>query len=105
MGFILAGYKPIAKGLILGTLFSIINFILIGETIPWRIGTSKKKVAAISMGSIFFRYAVLAIPIISGVRSPQFNLPAVVIGVFMVQLVLLGEHIMRLTTSSFRKQG
>ena len=36
--FIVAGQKPIGKGLILGTIFSIINFIIMGETLPHRIG-------------------------------------------------------------------
>jgi len=37
---ILLGMKPIAKGLILGSVFSIVNFILIGETLPMRMGRS-----------------------------------------------------------------
>jgi hypothetical protein len=57
------------------------------------------------MLSILLRYALLGIPIIVGVRSPEFNLPAVVVGIFSVQIVLLGEHITKLATSSFRKQG
>ena len=103
--FILAGYKPIAKGLILGTFFSIINFVLMGEMIPWRIGTTKKAATAVSAGSIVLRYAVLAVAIFIGLRSAEFNLPAVVIGVFMIQIMLLGEQITKLATSSFKKQG
>ena len=41
--FIIAGQKPLGKGLILGTIFSVINFILIGETLPLRIGKTKGK--------------------------------------------------------------
>lgn len=96
LGFILAGYKPIAKGLILGTLFSIVNFILMGETLPRRIGPSRKKATVISAGFILVRYALLAVPVFLGIRSPEFNLPAVIVGIFMVQLTVLGDHVVRL---------
>jgi hypothetical protein len=105
VALIIIGYKPIAKGLILGTLFSVINFVLMGETLPWRLSASTKKATVISMLSIMLRYALLGIPIVVGVKSSEFNLPAVVIGLFLVQIVLLGEHITKLATSSFRKQG
>ncbi|MDX9785758.1 MAG: ATP synthase subunit I [Desulfobacterales bacterium] len=103
LGFILAGYKPIGKGLILGTLFGILNFILMGETLPWRVGQSKNKATAISAVSILFRYALLAIPIFIGVRFPEFNVAAAIIGIFMVQFVLLGEQILRLITPLTKK--
>jgi hypothetical protein len=41
--FILAGQEPVGKGLILGTIFSIINFIVMGEMLPMKIGKSKNK--------------------------------------------------------------
>jgi len=40
---ILAGHKPVGKGLILGTLFSVINFVLMGETLPVKMGKSRPK--------------------------------------------------------------
>lgn len=104
VALILLGYKPIAKGLILGTLFSVVNFVLMGETLPWRLGASQTKATVIAMLSILLRYALLGIPIFVGVKFSEFNLPAAVIGVFLVQIVLLGEHITKLATSSFRKQ-
>jgi len=33
-GFFLAGYKPMGKGLVLGAIFSVINFVLIGHALP-----------------------------------------------------------------------
>ena len=39
--FILFDLKPLGKGLLLGTIFSIINFVLIAETLPMKIGISK----------------------------------------------------------------
>jgi len=39
--FILAAQKSMGKGLVLGTLFSVVNFVLMGELIPLRLGQSK----------------------------------------------------------------
>jgi ATP synthase I chain len=102
---IIIGYKPIAKGLILGTLFSVVNFVLMGETLTWRLSPSRKRATVISMLSIMLRYALLGVPIVVAVKFSEYNLPAVVVGLFLVQIVLLGEHITKLATSSFRKQG
>jgi hypothetical protein len=93
--FILAGYKPIGKGLVLGALFSIVNFVLMGETLPLKIGMSKRKASLLSFISICFRYALLAVPLIAAVKMPQFDLTASVIGIFMVQLMILADHGLR----------
>jgi len=47
--FFLAGHKPVGKGLVLGTIFSVINFVLIGQTLPLRIGKSKGKTSLNSL--------------------------------------------------------
>jgi len=52
--FILAGQKGIGKGLVLGTLFSVFNFILMAATLPMRIGKSKGLTYMLSLGSVFF---------------------------------------------------
>jgi len=93
--FILADHEPVGKGLILGTFFSIINFILIGEAIPMKIGASQKKIKLISFGSISFRYLILAVPIIMGIKLDNFNMIAVVSGIFSVQLVILADHLIQ----------
>ena len=101
--FILAGLEPIGKGLILGTIFSIINFILMGEMLPLNIGKSKNKTYFLSLVSIFSRY-ILAIPLIIAVKFDQYNLISVVIGIFMVQFFILAEHVFINFSSNHRKQ-
>ncbi|GBC63180.1 ATP synthase subunit I [Desulfonema ishimotonii] len=95
IGFVLivAGYKPIARGLILGTLFSIFNFILMGETLPKRVNQSAKKSFALALGSVFFRYAVLAIPLIAAFRSEKISVIAAACGIFAVQLMILADYV------------
>ena len=66
--FILMGHKPVGKGLILGAIFSVLNFILMGKSIVLNFGRSKAKTFTISMGSIIFRYLLLAIPLIAAVK-------------------------------------
>ena len=102
--FILADQKPIGKALILGTVFSIINFILMGETLPFRIGKSKNKTFFISLGSIYFRYIILAVPLIMAIKLEQFHLFAVIIGIFLVQLVIIADHLFNYISSARRKQ-
>ena len=103
-GFYLAGMVPICKGLILGSLFSILNFIIMGETLPMRILKSKGRAFFAALSSICFRYLLLGIPIYLAIKQDQFNLFAVVFGIFMVQLILLAHHVFGAFISRFQKQ-
>ena len=102
--FILAGQKPVGKGLILGTIFSIINFIIMGETLPLRIGKSNNKTFFFSLGSIFFRYILLAMPLIIAVKFEQYNFISVIVGIFMIQLFILADHLISLIIATRKKQ-
>jgi hypothetical protein len=90
--FIAGDQSAVGKGLILGTVFSIVNFILMGEMIPHKIGKTKGKTFGLSLGSIFFRYFLMAIPIIMAVKLEQFHLFSVIAGIFMVQVMILGDQ-------------
>jgi hypothetical protein len=102
--FILMGHKPVGKGLILGAIFSVLNFILMGKSIALSFGRSKAKTVSLSMGSIFIRYLLLAIPLIAAVKFEQFNLIATILGIFMIQLVILAEHALTLIPTMRKKQ-
>ena len=104
--FIIGGYAPIGKGLILGTVFSIINFILIGETLPIKIGPgSGKKVFTRSLGLVGVRYCLLAIPIICAIKFDQFELVTTVIGVFMVPMMILTDYSMKRIASARKRRA
>ncbi|HSO67047.1 MAG TPA: ATP synthase subunit I [Desulfatirhabdiaceae bacterium] len=90
---ILFGYKSWGKGLILGSIFSVINFVLMGQSLPAAIQQSAKKSTIYSIRSIGFRYLLLAIPLFVAIRYPQFNLIAAIVGIFMIQIVILMEGI------------
>ena len=102
--FILTGQSAVGKGLILGTFFSIINFILMGETLPLKAGKSRAKSFIHSLVSISFRFALMAIPLIIAIKSVKFHLFAVIGGIFMVQIIILADHIVQLLSSTRSNQ-
>lgn len=105
LSFILFGLKPIGKGLILGTLFSVLNFILMGETLPMKIGINRNKAMGLSFLSILLRYGLLAFPIALSIKMPQFNMVATVCGLFMIQFVILLDSVARMIYFSTRKKN
>lgn len=98
------GRQPIAKGLILGAIFSVVNFVLIGETLPMRLGKSKGKTFNLAFGSIMVRHVLLAIPLVVAIKFDQFNMFAAIIGIFMIQLVILGDQLISGIFSNLGKQ-
>ena len=92
--FMLVHERAIAKGLLLGTCFSIINFILMGRSIPMTLGQSRAMAGLIGLISILSRYVVLAIPMIMAIKMASFNFVAVVVGIFAVQIITLVDHIL-----------
>jgi hypothetical protein len=87
------GENTVAKGLLLGTCFSILNFCLMGIFIPMSVSSPRRKLGLTGLASILLRYAVLAVPLIVGIKSAKFNFAAVVVGVFGVQIMTLIEYL------------
>ncbi len=96
MVFLAIGAKPVSKGLLLGTLFSILNFILIAHGLPYRLNKGRYKTIMVCLGSIWLRFALLALPLILAAKLEMFNFFAAVAGIFMVQVVILVRHLGRL---------
>jgi len=88
---IAAGYKPVAKGLLLGALFSVANFVLMGQLLPLRFGRSRRGAFAFSLLSIGVRYLILSVPVVMAIGMPQFQLAATIAGLFTIQVVILLE--------------
>ncbi len=86
--------RSIAKGIVLGTCFSIVNFFLMGQSIPRILGRSRTKANAMGFMSILLRYFFLAIPLVIGIKyNTSFNFVAVVVGIFAVQIVIMVDHL------------
>ena len=97
---IFGGLPAWGKGLIAGALFSVLNFILMAEVLPHRMGKSRRRAAALSLGSILLRYCLMAVPMILSLGYHLFHPAAAAIGLFSVQIVILAEHFFSSITSS-----
>lgn len=100
---ILLGMKPFGKGFILGTLFSILNFIIMGQLMPMKIAKSQSKASALAFFSIFIRFALLTVPLIVSLKIDSVDFIGVVIGLFMVQLTAIFNHLILDRFPSHRK--
>jgi hypothetical protein len=98
------GQQPIGKGLVLGAIFSVINFVLMGETLPMRLGKSKRKTVTLALVTMMLRYVLLAVPLVVAIKFDQFNVFATILGMFMIQLVILGDHLIAGMFPHGRKQ-
>jgi len=98
--FLAAGQKEICRGLVLGGVFSAVNFALMGQFLHYRLADNRKAAARRSLFALLVRYVLLAVPLVLAVQSERFNLPATVVGIFMVQLVILIEQGSRLILAS-----
>ncbi len=92
---IILGFKPMGKGLVLGALFSVINFIVMAETLPMKLGRSRRQSSVFSLVSILVRFGVMAIPLVAAIHYDQFNLFAVIPGLFMIQAVILVDQLVQ----------
>jgi len=86
---ILSGHKELGKGLVLGTLFSILNFILMAEFLPLRLASERRRASVYAFGTLVLRYTILAIPLILAAKSDAFSFATTAAGLFMVPLLAL----------------
>lgn len=100
-GFIVAGHKDVGKGLVLGAIFSIVNFVMIGQSLPFKIGRSRRRAFFISLFFLVVRYLALSIPLVVAIKLSAFNFPATVVGIFGIQLMILADQV----NGFFRKPG
>ncbi len=92
--FLLLNQKAICRGILLGAVFSSLNFILMGLALPYRMGHSRSRATIVSLGSIAVRYTILAIPIVLAARYDSYDLAATVVGIFMVQIMILVDQLL-----------
>ena len=59
------GYTAAAKGLVLGALFSVLNFVVMAHVLPLQVASSqtKKKATMGAFASLVLRLCLLAIPL------------------------------------------
>ena len=94
---LLLGYESVAKGFVLGSLFSLFNFLIMFRHAPNILGKSRKAATASSGFSLIVRLGLLAIPIYLGIRNSEFHLIWTLLGVFNLQfsIIIYGQVVQR----------
>ena len=90
---ILVGQKGLGKGLVLGAIFSVLNFIIMGETLPMLLGKTKGSAIVTALLSVGLRYVLLAVPLVIAIKFEQINIITAAIGIFMIQVVIVSDHV------------
>ncbi len=92
IGLFVLDQKEMARGLLLGTLFSVINFVLLAYTLPQLLGHRRKKATLFAFSSIFLRFSLLAVPLVVALKVESFDFWAVVGGLFSVPLAVMVDQ-------------
>ncbi|MBW1989381.1 MAG: ATP synthase subunit I [Deltaproteobacteria bacterium] len=91
---VLLGRPDAARGVVLGALASVANFLLMARGLPARVAAgSKRRSVARFFSSLLFRYLVLAVPLYLALRLEAFAFFPAVGGLFCVQAVILADHV------------
>jgi len=93
--FLIFGQKAVCRGVVLGAFFSTINFVLMAHSFHAKIRADRTKASLAALGNIIFRYAFMMIPLVLAIKLPRFDLVATIAGLFMVQSVIMTDHIYR----------
>lgn len=86
------GYKDVARGLLLGACFSVLNFLLLAQGLERQVGYGRRRATVFAFGSIILRLALLAIPLGVALKLDSFDFWSVVLGLFCIPLAILVDH-------------
>jgi hypothetical protein len=87
------GHRPLGKGILLGTLFAIVNFILMALALPMRLRYVRGKALLFALSSIYVRLALMSLPLIWALKHDSVALATTAAGLFMMQIAIFGDHI------------
>ena len=90
----LVGYAGVARGLVLGSLFSVLNFAVMAQFLPYQVKMgSRRKAFGIALGSLIARLALMGIPLVVALKTESFNFWAVAAGLFTVPAAVVVDNI------------
>lgn len=90
--FYILDMPDIGRGFLLGAVASVINFALLGESLARRMGLTGRKLQLNIYSSLVIRLLIMAVPLYLGIKSDRFNIFAVIVGLFMIQIMILAHH-------------
>jgi hypothetical protein len=85
----LGGWPAVARGLVLGGLFSALNFHLMGKALAKHLAATQGPARRVLRIARAGRILLLGVPLVLAVKLPALDLPATVAGLFMVPMVIL----------------
>ena len=88
-GTLLFGYVEAAKGFVLGSIFSLVNFLLMFHLAPSRLAKSGRSAKAHTALSLVTRMGLLAAPVYIGFHRPDISLIWTAVGIFNLQISIL----------------
>ena len=85
------GHKSVTKGIILGGLFSVLDFKLLARSLPRSIhSTSRAKLTA----NRLLRLLIMAIPLVLAFKFPTYiNFIAAAVGLFLVKITIFLRYV------------
>jgi ATP synthase protein I len=92
----LAGWPTVTRGLLLGALFSALNFALLGKTMAQKLAGSHRRNTLIAIAAQVGRYLLWGVPVVMAVKMPPVDLPATIAGLFMVPIFIIADSVFNL---------
>lgn len=84
------GYFTAAKGLVLGSLFSLANFLVMSHLLLRRLGKTKRGASIEGGFSMLMRMVIMGAPIYIAYTKPDaYNLVWTIVGIFNLQASIL----------------
>ena len=96
VGSYLAGWPAVTRGLIVGSLFSALNFALLGKTMARKLADPRRGGGLITLVAQLGRYLLWAVPVVIAVKLPPVDLPATIAGLFMVPIFIIADSVFNL---------
>ena len=95
VGFFLAGEMAfsVPLGLIGGSLFSALNFHLLGMAVEKSVKKEPDKASSFMKISYFLRYALMAVVLFAGAKSGYFNIICLIIPLIYPRIIVTFKYI------------
>ena len=88
-GALAFGYQAAAKGFVLGSLASVVNFLIMVRQAPKKLGQSRNKATAQSLAGLGLRMVILAAPLAAAFKIPGFSVIWTALGIFNLQFSIV----------------
>jgi len=93
LGVYMAGWPTVTRGILLGSLFSSLNFALLGRSLTRKLTGDQRPGTLPTLATQTGRYLLWAVPVVIAVKWPAVDLPSTVAGLFMVPACIVLDSV------------